>query len=354
MRMMVTADKATMIGRYGKLILCVAFALLMAPSFVSAQSIEEHFRGKEIRLLIGSSAGGGYDTFARTIAAHWGKHIPGNPTFVPQNLPGPMSLPVANRIFSNSANDGLTIGAVNPQIASDAILHPDRARFDARKFVWIGSALRETQLIVANADAPVVTFADAFSKELILGGSGGASTTFPTATNAILGTKFKIVAGYKGTREVNLAMQRSEVQGIGGITWASVKATMREPLAAKKIVIVAQYGLEKHPDLPDVPHVLSFTKTEDQRAALLLPLATQEFGRPYVAPPDLPPAIAQALRTSFWKTMHDPEFLADAKARGLDIDPASGEEIQGLVERLYTTPPAIVERMRAVFAKTSK
>ena len=232
------------------------------------------------------------------------------------------------------------------------ILHPDRARFDARKFVWIGSALRETQVIVANTGAPVAKFDDAFSKELILGGSGGASDTFPTATNAILGTKFKIVAGYKGTREVNLAMERGEVQGIGGITWASVKATMGERLADKKIVIVGQYGLQKHPDLPDVPHVLSFAKTEDQRAALLLPLATQEFGRPYIAPPDLPPAIAQALRESFWKTMHDPEFLADAKGRGLDIDPASGEEIQRLVEQLYATPPAVVERVRAVFSQS--
>jgi tripartite-type tricarboxylate transporter receptor subunit TctC len=334
--------------------LSLVLTLAMVRSPVSAQSIEEHFRGKEIRLLIGSSAGGGYDTFARAIAQHWGKHIPGNPIFVPQNLPGPMSLPVANRIFSNSPKDGLTIGAVNPQIASDAILHPDRARFDARKFVWIGSALRETQMMIANAGAPVQTFSDAFSKELILGGSGGASDTFPTAVNAILGTKFKVVVGYKGTREVGLAMERGEVQGIGGITWASIKATMGERLATKKIVLVAQYGLQKHPDLPDVPHVLSFAKTDDQRAALLLPFATQEFGRPYIAPPDLPAAIAQALRKSFWDTMHDPEFLADAKGRGLDIDPASGEEIENLVEQLYATPPAVVERLRAIYSDTVK
>ena len=349
-----TAPGTTTIRRYCQLVFCAILALMMAPSRVSAQSIEEHFRGKEIRLLIGSGPGGGYDTFARTIARHWTRHIPGNPVFVPQNLPGPMSLPVANRIFSQSANDGLTIGAVNPQIASDAILHPDRARFDARKFLWIGSALRETQLMIARADAPVTAFGDAFAKELVLGGSGGASNTFPTATNAILGTKFKIVTGYQSTREAGLAMERGEVQGIGGITWASVKATMGDRLAAKSIVVVGQYGLKKHPELPDVPHVLSFTKTDEQRAALLLPLATQEFGRPYVAPPDLPPAIAQALRESFWKTMHDPEFLAEARARSLDIDPASGEEIQRLVEQLYTTPPAVVERMRAVFALSGK
>jgi tripartite-type tricarboxylate transporter receptor subunit TctC len=354
MRLLIASDGTTTVRRYGALMLSVALALLMARSAVCAQSIEQHFRGKEIHLLIGSSAGGGYDTFARVIAAHWGKHIPGNPVFVPQNLPGPMSLPVANRIFSNAPKDGLTIGAVNPQIASDAILHPDRARFDARKFVWIGSALRETQVMIANADAPVRTFTDAFSKELILGGSGGASDSFPTAVNAILETRFKIISGYKGTREAGLAMQRGEVQGIGGITWASVKATQGQALAEKKIVIVAQYGLKKHPDLPDVPHVLSYAKTDDQRAALLLPLATQEFGRPFVAPPDVPPAIAQALRTSFWATMHDPQFLADAKSRGLDIDPAGGEEIQRLVEQLYTTPPEIVERLRAIFALAGK
>jgi tripartite-type tricarboxylate transporter receptor subunit TctC len=352
MKLMTAADKARTIGWYGALLLAAAFALVMPRAPASAQSAEP-FRGKDITLLIGSSAGGGYDTFARVVALHWSKHIPGNPTIVPQNLPGPMSLPVANRIFSNAPKDGTVIGAVNPQIASDAILHPDRARFDARKFVWIGSALRETQVIIANADAPVQTFGDAFSKELILGGSGGASNTFPTATNAILGTKFKLVTGYPGTREANLAMQRGEVQGIGGITWASVKATQGSQLAARKIVIVGQWGLKPNPDLPGVPQVLSFAKTDDQRAALLLPLATQEFGRPFIAPPGVPPAIAQLLRTSFMETMQDPEFLADAKARGLDIDPASGEEIQGLVEQLYATPPAVVERLRAIFAESN-
>lgn len=342
--------KTTMIARRAAL-LALSLAPLLAPAPAAAQSAEPNFRGKEITLLIGSSAGGGYDAFARLLAAHWGKHIPGNPVFVPQNLPGPMSLPVANRIFSAAPKDGTMLGAVNPQIASDAILHPDRARFDARKFVWIGSALRETQVMIANAGAPVQVFDDAFTKELILGASGGASETYPATANSILGTKFKIILGYKGTREVGLAMQRGEVQGIGGITWASVKATQAQQLADKKIVIVGQYGVKKHADLPDVPHVLSLAKTSDQRAAMLLPLATQEFGRPYIAPPGTPPAIAALLRKSFMAMMQDPEFLADARARNLDIDPASGEEIQGLVDELYKTPPAVVERMRAIFAE---
>jgi tripartite-type tricarboxylate transporter receptor subunit TctC len=317
-------------------------------------SLEERFRGKQIRLLIGSSPGGGYDTFARAIAAHWSKHMPGNPTFVPQNMPGPMSLSVANHIFSVALKDGTAIGAVNPQIVTEAILHPDRARFDARQFVWIGSALRETQVAIARADAPVRAFEDALQKELIVGGSGGSSNSFPTISNAILGTKFKIVSGYPGTRESNLAMERGEVQGIAGITWASVKATMGDHLAAKKVVVIGQYGQKTHPELAHVPHVPALARTPDQRAALLLLFATQEFGRPFIAPPGLPADVAEALRSSFMKTLEDPEFLAEAKKRGLDIDAASGSEIQALVEQLYATPPETVDRVRTIFAQTGK
>jgi tripartite-type tricarboxylate transporter receptor subunit TctC len=336
--------------------LFVSFTLVAFghPDRALAQSVEQHFKGKQIRVLIGSSAGGGYDTFARTIAAHWSKHLPGNPTFIPQNMPGPMSLSVANHIFSVAPKDGTVIGAVNPQIASEAILHPDRARFDARQFVWIGSALRETQVAIARSDAPVRDFEQALQTELILGGSGGSSNSFPTIANAILGTKFKIVSGYPGTRESNLAMERGEVQGIGGITWASVKATMGDQLASKKVVVIGQYGLRKHPELPDVPHIPSFAKTPEQRDALRLLLATQEFGRPYIAPPGTPPDIAEALRTSFLKTLEDPEFLAEAKKRGLDIDATSGSEIQTLVEQLYATPPETVERVRKIFAESGK
>lgn len=332
----------------------VAAALLslaLAATPALAQDAEPHFKGKQIRILIGSSAGGGYDVFARTIAAHWGRHIPGSPQFVPQNMPGPLSLNVANNIFTAAPKDGTVLGGVNPQIASEAILDPERARFDARQFLWIGSALREVQVLVARADAPVKTFKDAFDKELIVGGSGGATNTFPQISNAILGTKFKIVSGYPGTKEINLAMERGEVQAVGSITWASIKATMGEQLAKKTIVMPGQYGINRHRELPDVPRVLDFAKTEDDTAALMLLFATQEFGRPYIAPPGLPPAVAKTLRDSFNATMADKDFLAEASQRGLEIDPTTGEEIEGLVARLYATPAPIVERVRKVFAQ---
>jgi tripartite-type tricarboxylate transporter receptor subunit TctC len=316
----------------------------------AAQDVAQNFRGKQIRMLIGSSAGGGYDLFARTIAAHWTKHIPGNPIFVPQNVPGALSLQVANNVFSIAPKDGTVIGAVNPQIVSRAILDAGTARFNARQFTWIGSALREFQVLVARSDAPVKSFDEAFQKELILGGSGGATDTFPIITNAVLGTKFKVVTGYPGTREVNLAMDRNEVQGNGAITWASIKATMTDMLAEKRIRLIVQFGLKKHPELPDVPDALDYAKIAEQRDALMLLFATQEFGRPYIAPPGLPAPIAAALQTSFLETMQDPAFLEEANRRGLDIDPTPSAEIDALVRQLYATPPQTVQRVRDIFA----
>jgi tripartite-type tricarboxylate transporter receptor subunit TctC len=333
---------------------CAAAALvsvvaLSVTTQAGAQDVEQAFRGKQIRFLIGSSAGGGYDLFARTIAVHWTKHIPGNPIFVPQNVPGALSLQVANNIFSVAPKDGTVIGAVNPQIVSRAILDSGAARFDARQFTWIGSALREYQVMVARTDAPVKSFDDAFKTELIVGGSGGATDTFPIITNAALGTKFKVISGYPGTREVNLAMDRGEVQGNGAITWASIKATMTAMLAEKKINLIVQFGLKNHPDLPHVPNALAYAKTADQRATLMLLLATQEFGRPYIAPPGLPAPVAAALRDSFAATMRDPAFLEEATRRGLDIDPTPSEEIDALVRQLYVTSPETVQRVRDIF-----
>jgi len=332
----------------------VALGAVLASVNAAAQTpnprdVEQAFRGKQIRLLIGSSAGGGYDLFARTIAAHWGRHIPGHPTFVPQNVPGALSLQVAANVFSIAPKDGTVIGAVNPQIASRAILDAGAARFDARAFTWIGSALREYQVMVARTDAPVKSFDDAFKTELILGGSGGATDTFPIITNAVLGTKFKVVSGYPGTREVNLALDRGEVQGNGAITWASIKSTMTAMLAEKRINLIVQFGLKNHPELPQVPNALAYAATAEQRDALMLLFATQEFGRPYIAPPDLPAPIAAALRDSFMATMRDAVFLEEAQRRGLDIDPTTGEEINALVRRLYETPAATVQRVREVF-----
>jgi tripartite-type tricarboxylate transporter receptor subunit TctC len=329
----------------------LAVAVLCMAAAGPGLAQDDLFRGKQIRLVIGSAAGGGYDLFARTIAAYWPKHIPGNPTMVPQNMPGASSMQAANHVFSLAPKDGTVIGAVNPQVVTRAILDPQRARIDARQLSWIGSALRETQLMVARTDAPVKTFDDAFKTELIVGGSGGADETFPTLTNAVLATKFKLVTGYPGTKDINIAMERGEVQANGGITWASVKGTMTALLNAHKINIVVQYGLRPNADLPKVPVALTYARTDAQRQSLLLLFATQEFGRPYIAPPGTPAPVVAALRESFMATMKDPEFLAEARRRGLDIDPTTGEEVDGLVQQIYGTPADTVQRVRDIFVK---
>jgi tripartite-type tricarboxylate transporter receptor subunit TctC len=337
-------------GSAALLALPVAVGIGLLSLDAAAQDMAQAFRGKQIRLLIGSSAGGGYDLFARTIAAHWPRHIPGNPSFVPQNVPGAFSLQVANNVFALAPKDGTVIGAVNPQIVSRAILDPATARFDARQFTWIGSALREYQVMVARTDAPVKTFADAFKTELIVGGSGGATDTFPVISNAVLGTKFRVISGYPGTREVNLALDRGEVQGNGAITWASIKSTMTAMLAEKRINLIVQFGLKDHAELPQVPNALRHATTAEQRDALMLLFATQEFGRPFIGPPDLPAPIAAVLRQSFMATMKDPVFLEEARRRGLDIDPTPSEEILALVRALYETPSGTVQRVRDIFS----
>jgi len=327
-----------------------AVAAIAAPSPASAQGD----RGKQIQVLVAGTAGGGIDLGARIVSRHLGKYLPGNPLVVVQLMPGAGGIRMIDYMNSVAPKDGTVIGAVNPQIVSRAILDSGAARYDARQFTWIGSALREYQVLVARTDAPVKTFDDAFKAELIVGGSGGATDTFPIITNAALGTKFKVISGYPGTREVNLAMERGEVQGNGAITWASIKSTMTAALAEKRINLIVQFGLKNHPELPQVPNALTYAKTKDQRDTLMLLFATQEFGRPYIAPPGLPAPIAAALRDGFMATMKDPAFLEEAARRGLDIDPTPSEEIDALVRQLYATAPETVQRVRDIFGIQNK
>jgi hypothetical protein len=240
------------------------------------------------------------------------------------------------------------IGAVNPAIVTDSLFYPDRFKFDARKVKWIGSALRETHVATAWYKSRVGTFDDLFRQPLVVAGSGGSTNTYPALLNAVLGTRFKIVAGYAGTAEGNLAMERGEVDGNGAITWASVKATQAEALRDKRLRILVQFGLTRHKELPNVPWIFDYARNEADRAALTLLLSTQEFGRPYLVANGVPDAAVRALRTAFDETMRSAEFRADARRRGLDLDPATGAEIQSIVEEIAKTPPNVVQRVRKI------
>ena len=309
---------------------------------------QDFYKDKRVTMLIGSAPGGGYDAFGRTVAKYWTEHIPGRPTFVIQNMPGAGSLVAANHIYNVAAKDGTVIGAVNPGIATDPLLSPDRAKFDAREFPWIGSPLREIQTALVWHTAPVQSLEDLKTKELLVAGSGGATEVFPTVSQRVLGLKFKVIAGYAGTKAGGLAMERGEVQGIGGTTWASVKATYGHWLAEKKIKVIVQYGLRKHPELPDVPMLIDLAKTKEQRDALNFVLARQDLGRPYVTAPGVPADRVTLLRQTFVSTMKDPAFIKEAKQRKLDLDPepVTGEELQKLVADIYATPKALVARLR--------
>lgn len=323
-------------------------------SVAAAQDQTVPGKGTQIHMFVGSSPGGGYDAFSRLIAAHLSRHLPGQPTIVVQNMPGAGSLVLANHLYNIAPKDGTAIGALNPQVAIEPLVRPDRVKFDPRRMQWLGSALRETHVAVAWHDSPIKTFDDVLTNELIVAGSGGSTDTFPNFLNALLDTRFKVVSGYKGTKDGMLAMERGEVTGNGGITWPSLKATQSSWLRDGKVRVILQYGLSKHPELPTVPWIYDYAKSTDDRAAMNLVFARQEFGRPYVAPPDVPAATVAALRRAFDDTMNDPAFRADAERRKLDIDPIGGAEIQKLVTDLYKASPAVVARVKKILEQSSE
>lgn len=328
-------------------------AALIASAGSARLQAQDFYKGKTINLIVGSAVGGGYDAYGRLVAEHIRQHIPGNPVIVIQNMPGVGSLLLTNHLANVAVRDGTVIGAVNPLITTQPLFYPKRARFDPRTFGWIGSVLRENHIGLARSDSGVTSFDDVFNKELIVAGTGGATNSYPLLTNAILKTRFKVVSGYKGTAQGMLAVERGEAGGLIGITWASAQATQSAALKSGKLHVIVQFGLEKHPDLPNVPWVFDYAKTPDDRAALRLILSNQEYGRPFITPPGVPDKTLGILRTAFEATMKDPAFLADAKKRNIDIDPVGGKAIQQLVEETYRSSPQIVERVGPIFRMSS-
>ena len=325
-----------------------ALVLPMPPA--AAQGGEISFAGKRVHMLVGSAPGGGYDTFTRTIAAHIGRHLPGTPPVIVENMPGAGSLLMTNHLYNVAPKDGTVVGGVNPQVATLPLVKPEGVRFDPTKLTWLGSALRDTNIGLAWHATGIESFDEAFTREMIVGGSGGATTTFPTFLNAILGTKFKLISGYKGTREALLAMERNETDSNVGITWPSLKATQPGWLKENKVRILVQFGMKAHPELPTVPLISKYAKNDEQMSAMNLVFARQEFGRPYAGPPGLSPEVTAVWRKAFDATMADPEFLAEAGKRKLDIDPLDGRSIETLIAGLHKTPKPILDRVKEFLA----
>lgn len=343
--------------KYWRTITWLAFVIWSASTFFAsmglAQTPAEFYRGKTIELYVGYSVGGGYDLYARTLARHIGKHIPGNPAVVAKNMEGAGSLRLANWLFRAAPNDGTVFGIIGRGTSFDPILGQQGAQFDAAKFTWIGSANNEVSICVAwNGTSGITTFADLRTKEMIVGGTGASADTdqFPRILNGVLGTKMRIVSGYPGGNDVALAMERGEVQGRCGWSWTTVKATHQSWIDDHKITVLAQLALSKHPDLPTVPLAIDLATTEEQRQILKLIFARQVMGRPFLAPPGLASDRADALRQAFMDTMNDQSFLTDAGQLQLEINPVGGDQIQKLVEDVYKTPAAVARQAAALLS----
>jgi tripartite-type tricarboxylate transporter receptor subunit TctC len=300
-------------------------------------------------MIIGFGAGGGYDLWGRTVGRHIGRHLPGAPTVIPQNMPGAGSYAAASYIFNIAPKDGTVLGI----IARDAALGPlsgaTGARFDPTRLSWIGTPTKETNVCIAYHTSQVKSVLDLYDKQLIVGdtGPGTGTRSYPKALNELLGMKFKLVGGFPASSDVFLAMERGEVEGICE-SLDSIKIRRPDWIPTKKISILFQGGAEPNPELDGVPFVLDLALTGEQRQAIEFLYAGQGIGRPFVAPPDLPADRLKMLRDAFNATMTDPAFVAEAQKSKLDLEPEDGEHLAVLIAKIYATPKPIVDKITSL------
>ena len=328
----------------------VAAMVAAAANPAHAQADEAAFyKGKQVSLVIAAAVGGGYDLYARLVARHLGKHIPGAPNVVPQNMIGAGGNTGAGFIFNTAPKDGTAIGAATAGVVLDAILL-DKARInhDPRKFKWLGSASTEAPMCVLNKDATANSFDEVFQKETLLGVSGGTTRDYPQLMNKVLGTKFKLITGYPGTREVHMAMERKEVDGVCGMGFSSIQSQRPEWLKQDTVKFVVQEGSIKLPDLQalKVPLSIDYAKTDDQKKVMELLYTQNTYMRPFMAPPETPEPRVAVLREAFMKTMKDPELLAEAAKARLVVDARSGQQLSEAVDYIFALPKSSHDLLR--------
>jgi tripartite-type tricarboxylate transporter receptor subunit TctC len=329
-------------------------AVFCAAALSSGQSYAAGitFEGKQIKFLIGFSAATfGYDTYGRLLSKYLGKYLPGNPVVVPQNRPGAGSLALMNQLYNAEPKDGTSIALVGRGAAMEPLLGSgeSQARFEATRFNWIGSMNNEVAGFFVTDKSPATTLKQVLAgTEIQVGstGAGGDPQIFARALNATLHTKLKIVGGYPGIQEVILALQRGELDGLLGYSWAVARLGSAEDLKSGRLKMIMQLGLNKHPDLPDVPLVTDLVPEGEGRETLRLIFARQTMGRPVVAPPDLPPGMTDLLRDAFEKTLKDPEFVQTAEKMGLEINYVSGKDVQDIIGKIYAAPEGVLEQVR--------
>jgi tripartite-type tricarboxylate transporter receptor subunit TctC len=327
--------------------------MLLAHLPANAQGVADFYRGKTVTLTVGYSAGGGYDTYARILARHMGKHIPGSPAIVVQNLPGAGSLKAANLIYNVAPKDGTAFGMFGRGIALEPLIgSSNSAQFDAIKFLWLGSGTDEAAVVVIWHAKRIASWADMLAKPFTVGGEGTGSDpdVYALMLKNVFGVKLRLVTGYPGTAEMALALERGEVDGRASWSWSSLKSYKPDWIAQNKITLPVQLNLTKSPDLPNVPLIFDYAANERQRQILKLVLSRQTMGRPFMGPPGIPADRAAALRKAFADTMKDAEFLAEAKARGQEVNPVSGGDLDKLLAELYATPKGVVAETKTAIS----
>ena len=329
-----------------------AILALVCCSAAHAQSVADFYRGKNVAVAIAFSPGGGYDLYARTLARHMGKYIPGNPVLVPQNMPGAGGLRVAQYYSQAAPKDGLTFGTFT-RMAGIAPLFDSTQKYDASKLTWLGAITDSVSVCVTWHTSPVKNWKDFLEKPVTLGGTGpsGELDIFTNLYKNVFGADIKLVSGYPGTAEIMLAMERGELDGVCGIDWTSIKAQRQRWIKEKQINVIAQAAFHKDPDLPQVPLIMELTKDPEKLQILKLFVSAHEFARPYAAPPDIPSDRAAALIRAFEATMKDEGFLADTAKHQMEVAPVSGTKLAEMLAELYKTPEAILAKARSLIAR---
>ena len=328
----------------------VAASLCFTASAAAQDAIADFYRGKTVRITVGSAVGGGFDGYARLVGRHFGKHIPGNPTVVVQNIPGSGSNKAASYVALQAPKDGTAIGAIQPGAVLQR-LHSDQALpHDPAKFTMLGSAATGVYLCLVRSDAPVKTFAETFANEVVIGTSGeGASLRImPVMLVNVLGVKLRLIGGYAGSNEILLAIERKEVHGMCGMSWSSISMQRGEWLRNGTLRPIVQEDLRGHPELnkQGVPLAISFAKTVEDRQVMEVIYSQNLFGRPYVLPEGVPAERVAALRKAFMATMRDPALVAEANKAGMELGERDGDEVQALVAKLYALPASVIERTK--------
>jgi tripartite-type tricarboxylate transporter receptor subunit TctC len=332
----------------------IAVIVLLAASAARAQPVEtdttaDFYRGKTLNIVVGHEAGTGYDFFGRTLSRHISRHLPGNPNAVVQNMQGAGGLKAANWLYNVAPKDGTTVSVFAPEAAFKPLFGDPAALFDSVRFGWIGNMDESIATCVVSSQSGIASLEHLLKRDALFGATGVAAPTSEMTYGLInfLGARIKVVQGYKGTADVRIALTRGEIEGACGPSVSTLKTQWKDEMASGRFRPIVQFGLKKSPDLPGVPGIYDFAKSDADREVFDIAFGTHALGRPLLAPPGVPPERVGALRAAFSTAMQDPDYLADIQKLGLATITSSGEEAEALVRRFFSYPQSVIEKAHA-------